>query len=115
MNTNKSKGSERAALRVHHAGNVFLRVAYEGGYRIFFFLKQTMIPIIKESRLFIGIAFFLYGILNFQSARYCDGNTADYYTCTRPSTYYYYDTITILLVIVGIFFIVAWLLSNKRR
>lgn len=68
----------------------------------------------READLFIGIALSLIGVLTFQSSKYCDGNTADYLSCTRPSTYYYYGGLEITLIVVGVFFIALWFLKRKQ-
>ena len=70
--------------------------------------------IIHNGSLFIGIAITLIGLFTFKSARYCDGNTADFYSCTRPSTYYYYTEWSIALLILGVFLIVAWIVRYKE-
>jgi hypothetical protein len=67
----------------------------------------------RESDLFFGVLLFILGLLNFHSGRYCDGNTADYLSCTRPVTYYYYTWLEVMLIVVGIFFMLLWFL--KRR
>lgn len=68
----------------------------------------------QEASLFIGVAVLSIGLLSFESAKYCDGNTAEYLSCTRPSTYYYFDALDIFLVIVGISCILLWWLKRKR-
>lgn len=68
---------------------------------------------VRELGLFLGLGALLMGLLNFESDRYCDGNTSQYLSCTRPSTYYYFDTLDIALIIFGVFAITLWLL--KRR
>ncbi len=69
--------------------------------------------IAREKEIFLGAALTLIGALNFNSARYCDGNTADYLSCTRPATYYYFDAFDTTLIVLGVFFILIWCL--KRR
>lgn len=69
----------------------------------------------KEARVFIGSALFIAGLVGFESGKYCDGNTADYLSCTRPSTYYYYDKVDVFLLIVGTFFILAWFLTPRGK
>jgi multisubunit Na+/H+ antiporter MnhG subunit len=64
--------------------------------------------------LFLGIAFLIIGIFAFQSDRYCDGNTATYYACTNPSTYYYYPLGSIVLIVIGAFLTLLAYLGNKR-
>ena len=67
----------------------------------------------RELELFFGSALLLIGLLNFNSSKYCDGNTSDYLSCTRPATYYYFDWLDITLVLVGVFFIMLWYLERK--
>ena len=69
----------------------------------------------RESDLFVGTFLFLMGFLNFHSGRYCDGNAADYLSCTRPVTYYYFTWLEVGLVVVGIFLIMLWFLKRERK
>ncbi len=64
--------------------------------------------IVREFELFFGTALLLVGFLGFESDKYCDGNTADYLSCTRPATYYYFDTLDTVLIVLGVFFILLW-------
>lgn len=70
--------------------------------------------IVKEIDLFLGIALFCVGLLGFESGRYCDGNSADYLSCTRPATYYFYDAPHTILIILGVFLIMMWVLRDRR-
>jgi hypothetical protein len=65
--------------------------------------------------LFFGVLLFLLGLLNFHSGRYCDGNTADYLSCTRPVTYYYYTWFDMILIILGITFILLWFMKREHK
>jgi hypothetical protein len=76
-------------------------------------LLNTFRLILREFELFLGAALFIVGFFGFNSDKYCDGNTADYLSCTRPSTFYYFDWIDITLIVLGVFFMLAWHL--KRR
>jgi hypothetical protein len=67
----------------------------------------------KNFGLFFGIALFFLGVFGFSSGKYCDGNAADYLSCTRPSTYYYYDTLHIAYIIIGAFLVMVWFLRKK--
>ena len=67
----------------------------------------------REGDLFGGTFIFLIGALNVQSGKYCDGNTADYLSCTRPTTYYYYNGLEIAIIIVGVFLILLWFQKRK--
>ena len=69
----------------------------------------------REAGLFFGIVLTLVGLMNFQNGKNCDGNTADYLSCTRPSTFYYFGWIEIVLVLVGAFFIVLWFLKRRQK
>ena len=71
--------------------------------------------IVRNTRLFAGIAFTTIGVFSFESSKYCDGNTSNYYACTRPSTYYYYSWWAIFLIVIGLFSIVLWFVRNKRK
>ena len=68
----------------------------------------------QEGELFFGTALTLIGVFSFQNGKNCDGNTADYLSCTRPSTFYYYGAFEILLIVVGVFFIMLWFLRSRH-
>ncbi len=76
-------------------------------------VEENWTIIRRESDLFLGTLFTLLGIFGFHSGKYCDGNTADYLSCTRPTTYYYYGWLEIICIIVGTFFILLWF--QKRQ
>ncbi|MEN9412958.1 MAG: hypothetical protein RLZZ342_45 [Candidatus Parcubacteria bacterium] len=65
--------------------------------------------------IFVGGTLFAIGVLGFESGKYCDGNTADYLSCTRPAVYYYYSAFDIVLVVVGIWFITVWCVRGMRE
>ena len=69
----------------------------------------------REFDLFFGAALTALGLFGFSAGRYCDGNTAEYLSCTRPSSYYYFDAWHIALIILGVVFILLWLQKNHRR
>ncbi len=69
----------------------------------------------REFDLFFGALAFFVGLLGFDAGKFCDGNTADYLSCTRPTAYYYFDSIDIALVVLGAFFIMLWTLKRARR
>jgi hypothetical protein len=69
----------------------------------------------REPELFIGIGLALAGLLNFQNGKNCDGNTADYLSCTRPSTFYYYSWVEITIIVIGVFLVLFWYLKLPRR
>ncbi len=68
----------------------------------------------KEADLFFGTALTIMGLLGFSSSKFCDGNTADYLSCTRPTSYHYYSAFAIFLVIIGVFFILFWFLKRRK-
>lgn len=78
-------------------------------------LARDAIIIQREADLFLGATLFLVGLLGFESARYCDGNLNDYISCTRPATYYYFDTLDIVLIVLGIFFMLIFHFKHKER
>jgi lysozyme family protein len=53
------------------------------------------------------------GLLSIEADKFCDGNTADYLSCTRPSTYYFYSPLDIAIVVVGVFLILIWVRSRR--
>ncbi len=78
-------------------------------------LARDFIIIQREADLFLGAALSLVGLLGFESARYCDGNLNDYISCTRPATYYYFDTLDTVLIVLGIFCMLVWYFKHKER
>lgn len=71
--------------------------------------------VMREFTLFLGTALVLIGLLGFSSDKFCDGNTADYLSCTRPNAYYYYDWFHITLVVIGVFFVMIWFLRRRNE
>lgn len=69
----------------------------------------------REGNLFAGALLFILGFFNWSSGKYCDGNTADYLSCTRPATYYYYGWFEILLIALGVSLVLVWLVQNSKR
>jgi hypothetical protein len=68
----------------------------------------------RELELFSGTALVLVGLLHWSSSKYCDGNTADYLSCTNPVTYYYYDAFEITIIVLGAFLVMIWFLKNRK-
>jgi hypothetical protein len=68
-----------------------------------------------EFELFLGTALALIGVLGFESGKYCDGNTADYLSCTHPTTYYYFNVVDIALVVLGACLVLVWVLNRTQR
>jgi len=61
------------------------------------------------------MALFLYGIMNFSNGKYCDGNSADYYSCTNTAVYYYYAPLSLVACILGSFFVAIWKLKREEN
>lgn len=76
-------------------------------------LSGNIAVVRKEVQLFLGSALVIIGFFGFESGKYCDGNTADYLSCTRPSTYYFYDYVDLTCLILGVTLILLWVV--KRR
>lgn len=68
----------------------------------------------QEIDLFLGASFFILGILNWSSAKFCDGNSSDYLSCTRPAVYYYYGSFEIVLVLLGTLLVLRWFVQHKN-
>jgi hypothetical protein len=77
--------------------------------------KEDLFLMRKNSKLFFGLALFIFGVLDFSNGKYCDGNPADYYSCTNPSAYYYYGFFAVALAIIGAFFIALWFLKKSEK
>lgn len=88
-------------------------VALYGLDRFVDWLLARLLVMRRESDLFLGLAFTSIAILGFRAGRYCDGNTADYLSCTRPAVFYYYPAATVALFVVGIFLIALSRLSRR--
>lgn len=69
---------------------------------------------LRERELFFGAGSILLGLLNFNVGRYCDGNTAEYLSCTRPAVYYYFDVLDIALIILGVFAVLMWFVRDSH-
>lgn len=63
--------------------------------------------------LFLGATLTIVGLLSFNSDKYCDGNTVEYLSCTRPNAYYYFSGLDIALVVVGVSLMLIWFLKNR--
>ena len=68
----------------------------------------------QEADLFSGMIIFLLGFLNWSSAKYCDGNSSDYLSCTRPATYYYYGAFEIVLIMFGVVLLLLWFVKRRH-
>ena len=69
----------------------------------------------REGDLFFGVALIVWGVMNIQSNKFCDGNGADYLSCTQPTTYYYYGALETTLVLIGTVFVILWFFKHKRK
>lgn len=69
----------------------------------------------READLFFGTLLTLLGVFGFHSGKYCDGNTADYLSCTRPTTFYYYGWLELFCIIMGTFFIILWFQKRDKK
>ena len=92
-----------------------MRLLFSTGDRLLDAMEENWAIVRREKDLFFGSLLFLLGLLDFHSGKYCDGNTADYLSCTRPVTYYYYTWLEIILIIVGVFFILLWFMKREQR
>lgn len=78
-------------------------------------LARDVFIIQREADIFLGSVLLVVGLLGFESGRYCDGNVGDYISCTRPATYYYFDTLDVVLICLGAFFILVWYFKSQER
>lgn len=102
--TYQEHGHERA-----HKSGLFMRTVDS----VFDFVMSSLATIARDMELFVGVALTLIGTLSFEADKFCDGNTADYLSCTRPSTYYFYSPIDIAVVVVGVFLILIWVRRSR--
>ena len=65
-------------------------------------------------RLCMGLALSIGGLLNFSVGRHCDETSSEFFTCTNPSSFYYYSGFTIVVVVIGVWLITFWMLQRKR-
>lgn len=82
---------------------------------IFDFFMRSLATIAREAELFIGVALTIVGLFSIEADKFCDGNTADYLSCTRPSTYYFYSPLDIGIIVVGAFLILIWFLHRRSH
>lgn len=80
---------------------------------------KKILEIVKENFiLLLGVGLFTYSLFNFSSDRYCDTEggllpTSLFGGCTHPATFYYYDDLTLILLVIGAIFICVGLLKIK--
>ena len=68
----------------------------------------------SEFELFLGSSLILLGLLSFNADKFCDGNTADYLSCTRPSAYYYFSGLDKGLIILGVILVLVWYRRSRK-
>ncbi len=90
-------------------GGMFSLVTRSLAHRGLLMLRYLLL----ETELFLGTALLTIGLFSFESDKYCDGNTSDYLSCTRPSTFYYFDWLDITLIVLGVFFVIVWVLKTR--
>lgn len=78
-------------------------------------MQKNLGVISREADLFVGSLFLTVGLLGFNSSKFCDGNTADYLSCTRPSTFYYYSAFDMVLVVLGVSFVLFWFFKREGK
>jgi len=79
---------------------------------------MKILEIIKENFiLLLGIGLFVYGLFNFSSDKYCgtESGLSLFPPCTNPATFYYYDNLTLTLLVMGAIFICIGLLKMKNN
>ncbi len=112
-----SEISHKEGARVKK-GNIFRTAWISIEYVVFHFMNglgETLRVMRRDANLFLGATLALLGLLNWSIGKYCDGNTADYLSCTRPEAYYYYGWFEIVLIIVGVLLVLAWYAKNRRE
>ena len=105
MEDNYEHGHERA-----RKSGMIMR----GADSLFDFVMHSLATIARDAELFAGVALTLVGLLSIEADKFCDGNTADYLSCTRPSTFYFYSPLDIAIVVVGVFLILIWMRRPRR-
>jgi len=77
---------------------------------IFKIIKQHFI-------LLLGTGLFTYGLFSFDSDRHCDKGSFGglSLSCNHPATFYYYDYLTLILLVTGVIFIVIGLLKMRKK
>ena len=114
---------------MEHSGSE-ARVLQRGGVRVFlrtvwvsveYLSVRVLEAIVEDLRimreeidLFLGTGLFLLGMLNWSTGKYCDGNSSDYLSCTRPTVYYYYNAFEIILAILGVGLVLLWFVKRLR-
>ena len=81
---------------------------------LYYSAHEDILIVKNNFNLFLGLGISICAFLNFSSGRYCEGNPATHFSCTHPATYYFYETNTIFLFVLGIFLITLWHLKRVR-
>lgn len=76
-------------------------------------IADSVRTVLDNMSLFLGSTLALIGLLSFEAGKFCDGNTADYLSCTRPATYYYFDSFDKILLVIGIVLVLVWVVKRK--
>ena len=71
----------------------------------------------EHAILYLGIALFAYSLFNFDSGRHCDRGSLPplFDECTNPATFYYYNKLTLSLLVIGVIFIVSGILKARKK
>ncbi len=91
-------------------------------------MEEYLILFIDNFVLLSGIGLFIYGLFSFDSGRYCgegalkkiiDGSSLglgkiEHFKCIDPTTFYFYDSVSLRLLTVGAIFIVMGLLKLRK-
>lgn len=121
MNDTQST-SRQEPVKTSSVGAKAMRFVHVSWMVLLYFLDRVVDVVIedahvirREFELFAGTALVLIGSFSFHNGKNCDGNTADYLSCTRPSTFYYYSWFEVTLIVVGSFLIIVWFLRSRER
>ncbi len=106
-NHTTSKSSRRRGVFIETVRDMLLR-AVELAYEKLEIMR-------REASLFFGLALFFVGVFGFRAGRFCDGNAADYLSCTRPAVYYYYGVFELGIIVIGASLIALWFLKPRRK
>ena len=114
METIKNWIIEKVWKKIRRTSRLLWYLTLYGGDLLVDAIGEYVSIIRQEGELFFGTALLLLGLLSFESSKYCDGNTIEYLSCTRPATYYYFDWLDISCVILGVFFLMFWRIKRQE-
>lgn len=79
-------------------------------------IKEIITVIKSNLALMSGIGLLVYSVFNFQNDKYCKGSSLPGMPsgCNNSATYYYYDNLTLILLIVGAILLTVGLLKLKK-